>query len=98
MSTTAHLWAIRYDDTARAEQARDEITRLAGPQQYLLLYDAAILVRHRDGTYILNRQPFPATSTILAGGTLGFLAGLLVAAPITGAAIGALLGGATSAV
>ena len=98
MSTTAHLWAIGYDDSARAEEARDEITRLAGPQQYLLLFDTAILVRHPDGSYTLNRQPLPATSTILTGGTLGFLAGLLLAAPITGAAIGAILGGATSAV
>ena len=54
MSSTSHLWAIGYDDTARAEEARDEITRLAGPQQYLLLFDTAILVRYPDGS---DRQP-----------------------------------------
>jgi uncharacterized membrane protein len=97
MSTTSHLWAVGYDDTASAEQARNELTRLAGPQQYLLLFDTAILVRHHDGSYTLNREPLPITGTILAGGTLGFLAGLVLAAPITGATVGAVLGGSMSA-
>ncbi|HEV8291094.1 MAG TPA: DUF1269 domain-containing protein, partial [Tepidisphaeraceae bacterium] len=79
-------------------EAQAEIMGLAGPQQYLLLFDTAILVRHPDGSYTLNRQPFPATSTILAGSTLGLVAGLLLGAPITGATIGGILGGATSAV
>jgi uncharacterized membrane protein len=41
---------------------------------------------------------FPWPGNILGGGTLGFLAGLALAAPITGAAIGALLGCTTSAI
>lgn len=92
----AHLWAIGYDDPAQAERARAEMTSLAGPGQYLLLLDVAILTRTTDGSYTLNREPFPLTSNILGGGTLGFLAGLALAAPITGAAIGALLGTAAS--
>jgi hypothetical protein len=28
MSTTTHLWAIGYDDMARADQVRDEIIEL----------------------------------------------------------------------
>jgi uncharacterized membrane protein len=60
--------------------------------------DVAILTRATDGSYTLNREPFPLTSNISAGGTLGFLAGLALAAPMTSAAIGALLGTAASTV
>jgi uncharacterized membrane protein len=94
----AHLWAIAYDDFAQAERARAEVTNLAGPGQYLLLFDVAILTRATDGSYTFNRERFPVTSNVLAGGTLGFLAGLTLAAPMTGAAIGALLGTAASSV
>jgi uncharacterized membrane protein len=94
----AHLWAVGYDDPARAEQAREEILRLGGAGQYLLLLDVAILVRRADATYVLDREPFPVTGNIFGGSTLGFLAGLALAAPLTGAAIGALLGVATSTV
>jgi len=88
----AHLWAIAYDDPRRAEHTRAEITALAGAGQHLLLLDVAILTRATDGSYTLNRESFPLTGNILAGGTLRFLAGLALAAPMTGAAIGALLG------
>jgi uncharacterized membrane protein len=94
----AHLWAIAYDDPGQAERTRAEVTALAGAEQYLLLLDVAILTRTTDGSYTLNREPFPLTSNVLAGGTLGFLAGLALAAPMTGAAIGALLGTAASTV
>src|SRR5258706_9041205 len=94
----AHLWAIGYDDPGQAERARAEVTSLAGPGQYLLLLDVAILARAVDGSYTLNREPFPLTSNIFGGGALGFLAGLALAAPMTGAAIGALLGTAASTV
>jgi len=30
MTISAHLWAIGYDDLARADQVRDEITELVG--------------------------------------------------------------------
>src|SRR5262249_10787668 len=50
MSTTPHLWAIGYDDMARADQVRDEITQLgwgAGKaSKYLILEDIAVVVRH----------------------------------------------------
>jgi uncharacterized membrane protein len=87
----AHLWAIAYDDPDQAEQARAQVTVLAAGKDLLLL-DIAILTRAASGSYTLNREPFPLTGNILAGGTLGFLAGLALAAPMTGAAIGALLG------
>src|SRR5262249_11185068 len=94
----AHLWAIGYDDPSQAERTCAEVTRLAGAGQHLVLLDVAILARAGDGSYTLNRHPFPLTSNIFAGGTLGFMAGLALAAPMTGAAIGALFGTAASTV
>jgi uncharacterized membrane protein len=96
MST--HLWAIGYEEIDKAAQVRDEITKLAWDPgqagQYLILLDAAVVVRHPDGTFTLNRQPFPGVGNILTCSAVGFLAGLVVAAPLTGATIGAFVGGA----
>jgi uncharacterized membrane protein len=94
----AHLWAVGYDDPAKAEQLRDEVCRLAGAGQYLIVLDMAILTRHADGTYALDREPFPVTGNIFGGSTLGFLAGLALGVPLSGAAVGALLGTAASTV
>jgi uncharacterized membrane protein len=63
----------------------------------LRLDDVAVVVRHRDGSYSLNREPFPAAANVLSCTALGLLVGLVVAAPLTGATIGALLGGVGSA-
>src|SRR5262245_22133256 len=101
MTTDAHLWAIGYDNMTRAEQVRDEIKHLAWGSdratQYLLLYDIAVVVRHPDGSFTFNREPFPGAANVLACTAVGFLAGLALAAPLTGATVGALLGGAGSA-
>ena len=101
MSTTAHLWAVGYDTKERAEQVRDEITRLGWDQgqagRYLILLDIAVVERHPDGSFTLNHKPFPGALNIVACTAAGFLAGLVVAAPLTGAAVGAVLGGIASA-
>ena len=101
MTTAAHLWAIGYDDMVRAEQVRHEIIELgwgAGMAgKYLLLEDIAVVVRHPDGSFTFDRKPFPGLANILACTTVGFLAGLVLAAPLTGATIGALLGSAGTA-
>jgi uncharacterized membrane protein len=54
-------------------------------------------VRHPDGSFTLDRKPFPGVANILGCTAVGFLAGLVVAAPLTGATIGALVGGAGTA-
>ena len=33
MMTTAHLWAVGYDDMARADEVRDELIQLAWGSQ-----------------------------------------------------------------
>jgi len=98
MPTAAHLWAIGYDGMARADQVRNEIIELgwgAGRAgKYLILEDIAVVVRHPDGTFTFDRKPFAGVANIMACTGVGFLAGLVLAAPLTGATIGALLGSA----
>ena len=82
----------------RANQVRDTITNIGWGKPYLILDDVAVVVRHRDGSFTLNRERFPAASNLLGVTAVGFLAGLVVGAPLTGATIGAMLGGAGTAV
>jgi uncharacterized membrane protein len=88
-----HLWAIGYPDMGRADQVKDEVIKLGWNKPYLILSDLAVVVRHPDGSFTLNREPFPAAANILGTTAVGFIAGLVLAAPLTGAAVGALLGG-----
>src|SRR5215471_15925085 len=101
MKNTTHLWAIGYDDISRADQVRETITELgwgAGQAgKYLILEDIAVVVRHPDGNFTFDRKPFPGLANILACTGVGFLAGLVLATPLTGATIGALLGSAGTA-
>src|SRR5215470_15467020 len=102
MTSPAHLWAIAYDDMVRADQVRDEIAQLGWGSghaaKYLILLDLAVVVRHPDGSFTFDRTPFPGLTNILASTGVGFLAGLVLAAPLTGATVGALLGSAGTAV
>jgi uncharacterized membrane protein len=101
MSEAGHLWAVGYDDVARADQVRNEIANLGWGSgraaKYLILSDIAVVVRHADGSFTLDRKQFPGVANILASTGAGFLAGLVLAAPLTGATIGALLGSAGTA-
>ena len=97
MAKSEHLWAIGYDDIGRAERVRDEIIRLGWDTHYLTLLDVAVVVRHPDGSFTCNRERFPTVANLLGCTAVGFLAGLVLLAPLTGAAVGALLGGAGTA-
>jgi len=98
MTAESHLWAIGYDDIARADQVCKEIIELgwgAGKAgKYLILEDIAVVVRHPDGSFTFDGKRFSGIANIAACTGAGFLAGLVVAAPITGATIGAILGSA----
>ena len=102
MSESGHLWAVGYDDVARADQVRDEIANLGWGSgraaKYLILSDIAVVVRHADGSFTLDRKQLPGVANILACTGAGLLAGLVLAAPLTGATLGALLGSAGTAV
>jgi uncharacterized membrane protein len=62
----------------------------------LTLADVAVVVRHPDGSFMIDRESLPAGSNILGGSLVGLLAGLVVGAPLTSAAVGAMVGGAGS--
>jgi len=62
MANSGHLWAIGYDDMERANQVRDHVTNLGWDKHSLILDGVAVVVRHPDGSFTLNREPFPAAS------------------------------------
>lgn len=97
MRSTKHLWAVGYDDMDRAGQVRDEIAKLGWVENRLLLADLAVVVRHLDGSFTFDRERFPTGANIMGASAVGFLAGLVVGVPIVGAAIGAMVGGAGTA-
>jgi uncharacterized membrane protein len=95
-TAASHLWAVGYDDTQRADQVKDEITRLGWKEGYLDLSDVAVVVRHPDGSFTVDRESVPVATNVLGWTAVGFIAGLVVAAPLAGAAVGAALGGVGS--
>ncbi len=97
MKNSEHLWAVAYDDMERANQVRDEIVRLGWDEQYLILNDVAVVVRHLDGSFTLDRERFPSAANVLGFSAVGFIAGLVLGVPMVGAAIGAMVGGAGTA-
>ena len=97
MKSSEHLWAVGFDDMERANQVRDEIVRLGWVDNKLILQDVAVVVRHLDGSFTLDREHFPTGSNIVGASAVGFLAGLVIGVPIVGAAIGAMVGGAGTA-
>jgi uncharacterized membrane protein len=89
MNRCGNLWAAGYDDTRRAAEVRDELTRLAWEQHKLVLLDVAVAVRYPDGVLTLNGEPFQTTTQVPGGPVASFLASLALGAPpLTGAAVG----------
>src|SRR5262245_10891146 len=91
MNPLGHLWAIGYDDPARAGQARERVMELRDGH-FLLVADALVVVRRPDGTFHLDREGVSPLVNILGCGVLGALVGLVVLQPLAGAAIGAAVG------
>src|SRR5438093_9688450 len=98
MTKAQHLWAVGYDDMERADHVREEIVRLGWVENRLILEDVAVVVRHLDGSFTLDRERFPAAHNLLGCSAVGFLAGLVLGVPLAGVAVGAMLGGAGSAI
>jgi uncharacterized membrane protein len=97
MKTTGHLWAIGYEDMKRAATVRERITELGWDKHYLILQEVAVVVRNPDGSFTLDREAFPVASNIAGTTLVGLLAGLVLGVPLTGVAVGAMVGGAGSA-
>jgi uncharacterized membrane protein len=92
MTTSAHLWAVGFDNVARAGEVRHEIAGLAD-QKWLILLDTAVVVRGADGTVTLDGEPFMTPVDIRGRTVASFLAGLALAAPLlTGTAVSAVQG------
>jgi uncharacterized membrane protein len=86
------LWAVGYDDLERAEQVRAEIGKL-GETHCLILLDTAVVKRYPDGCVTLDGEPLVAAPQLARPTFASFLAGLALGAPpLTGAAVGALVG------
>jgi len=64
-SVEGHLWAVGYDDMDRAGRVKDEIIALGWHEHFLILSDVAVVVRHPDGSFTLNREPLPTTTNIV---------------------------------
>jgi len=89
---TGHLWAVGYEDMDRAEQVHAEIAKL-GERHCLILLDTAVAVRYRDGCVTLDGERFVRAPHFGGHTIASFLAGLTLGAPpLTGAAVGALVG------
>jgi len=97
MTNSRHLWAIGYDDMARANQVREEIITLGWVTRGLNLEDVVVVVRQPAGLFMVERESFPAAHNVLGFTAVGFLAGLVIGAPLAGAAVGAVIGGAGTA-
>ena len=97
MKTSEHLWAVAYDDMERANHVRDEIVRLGWHENRLILNDVAVVVRRPDGSFTLDRERFPSAANVLGASAVGFIAGMVIGVPMVCAAIGAMVGGAGTA-
>src|SRR5262245_52424480 len=92
MTTSGHLWAIGYQDMTQAAAVRDKIVSLGWDKHYLILQDIALVVRHPDGSFTLDREAFLTVSNVAGCTLVGLLAGLVLGVPLAGAAVGATVG------
>jgi uncharacterized membrane protein len=88
----ADLWAFVLDGPLRAQEALLAAMRLVG-RGHLKLEDAAIVTRVGGRVRIQQTRDVSPSQGAVGGAWLGTLAGLFVAAPLLGAALGATAGG-----
>jgi uncharacterized membrane protein len=92
----SELVALAYADRQVAEVVRDILGDLES-QGAIELEDAVIAARDRKGTLKLEQLHRHGRAGAAGGGAAGALVGLLVAAPLLGAAVGAAGGGFAAA-
>lgn len=91
-----NLWAVGYDDPARAAAVRAELLGRAH-RHGLHVADVVLATRLPDGAFELRRdQPLSVAAGAAGYGALGFLVGLVVLQPVAAAALAAAVGGATA--
>ena len=91
----SHLWAVGFDDVARADQVRADLLDLEASKLFLI-EDLVVVVRQPDGTLQLRHGIHPNAEAIARGSIVGFVVGLLLLQPLTGAGLGALAGSAVA--
>lgn len=88
MADSTRLVVVSCASLAAAESALAESRGLAG------IRDSAIVTRtERSGVELRQTNQVAAGEGVLAGGTVGFVAGMLLGGPIGGALLGMLGGG-----
>ena len=96
-SDEAHLVAVAYGSEENANRALDAVRELAEEKE-LALKDAAVVVKTAGGRVELRQTRQPAVGdSIVGGGTIGLLLGLVVGIPIAGALAGLGGGGGLAA-
>src|SRR5262249_2911427 len=96
MNEAGNLWAVVFDDPGAAERAR-AVVRALQDFHCLTVDDVAIVTHLPDGSFKLDREPNPGLAVTGGLGLIGFLAVLVVAQPLAGAAAGTLVGGVLAA-
>lgn len=90
MADPARLVVVSCSSLRVAEDALDEVRALDGAK----VRDAAIVVARENGRVELRQtHQVAAGEGVIAGGTVGFIAGMLLGGPIGGALLGMLGGG-----
>jgi uncharacterized membrane protein len=90
----SELVAIAYPDRQTAQGVRDILGDLSR-QELIELEDAVIAARDRNGELELDQSVQAGRGRLAGGAVAGGLAGLLLAVPLLGAAVGAAGAGAT---
>jgi uncharacterized membrane protein len=90
----SELVAIAYPDRQTAQVVRDILGDLSR-QELIELEDAVIAARDRDGELKLEQSVQAGRGRLAGGAVAGGLAGLLLAVPLLGAAVGAAGAAAT---